>query len=622
MQQKRSLNKALLFLLRRYARPYASKIFLLVVLSVGAGFVLPLSFLVLAPALHIMTLSNTVPATNFHELTLNNLGPTLLSFMNWDSSNVWNVIISVAILYILITILYSVLDFSAYIMAMRVRTDMSRDLHVDLQRHLLSQPIAFFHNRKTGDLISRFTEDARGTAYALDSVIRGIVQSIIQITFYIVILVKTEPLLALAAIVLSSGHFFITRQLSERLRSGMIAQNTALGRLGAVLQEAFLAIRVVKSFAAEKFELNRFRKEAENHRSMTMRFAFSKHIEQPFRFIADAIAVSVMLLITFYAMQAGRITLEGFALFIILARQVIAPISQLAMHALAVSGMLGAAERVIEIFDIKNHMPDGAIEAMSLENAIELKNVSFSYEKGLPVLKNINLKIKKGETVAIVGPSGAGKSTLVDLILRLYDPISGTVAIDGNPVQQYTQESYRRQFGVVPQECLLFNATVSENVLYGRMRDEKQMLRSIEAGNAVEFIDAMPKRMDTILGERGVRLSGGQRQRIAIARAVYGNPSVLVLDEATSSLDTQSEMQVQQAIDSVIQNMTAIVVAHRLSTVRNADKIVVLKDGGIEAIGAHDELLRTSRTYKKLYKVKFKKAEDDPDVKQQVRNTA
>jgi len=618
MQSKKSSNKPLLFLLRQYAKPYASKILLLVVLSVGAGFVLPLSFLVLAPALHIMTLSNTVPAANLHELTLNNFGPTLLSIMNWDSSNVWNVIISVAVLYILITILYSILDFSAYIMAMRVRTDMSRDLHVDLQRHLLSQPIAFFQNRKTGDLISRFTEDARGTAYALDSVIRGIVQSAIQIAFYIIILVKTEPLLALAVIILSSGHFLITRQLSERLRSGMVAQNTALGRLGAVLQEAFLAIRVVKSFAAEKFELNRFRKEAENHRRMTMRFAFSKHIEEPFRFIADAIAVSVMLLITFYAMQAGRITLEGFALFIILARQVIAPISQLATHALGVSSMLGSAERVIEIFDIKNHMPDGTLEAMPLENAIELKNVSFSYEKGLPVLKNINLKIRKGETVAIVGPSGAGKSTLVDLILRLYDPISGTVTMDGKYIQQYTQESYRRQFGVVPQECLLFNATVSENVLYGRVQDEDQLLRSVEIGNAVEFIDAMPKRMDTMLGERGVRVSGGQRQRIAIARAVYGNPSVLILDEATSSLDTQSEMQVQQAIDSVVQNMTAIVVAHRLSTVRNADKIVVLKDGEIEDIGAHDELLRRSQTYKKLYKVKYEKVDNDFSLEQQI----
>ena len=618
MQSKRSSNKALLFLLRRYAKPYASKILLLVVLSVGAGFVLPLSFLILAPALHIMTLSNTVSAANFHELTLNNLGPTLLSVMNWDSSNVWNVIISVAVLYILITIFYSVLDFSAYIMAMRVRTDMSRDLHIDLQRHLLSQPIAFFHNRKTGDLISRFTEDARGTAYALDSVIRGIVQSTIQIAFYVVVLVKTEPLLALVVIILSSGHFLITRQLSERLRSGMVAQNVALGRLGAVLQEAFLAIRVVKSFAAEKFELNRFRKEAENHRRMTMRFAFSKHIEEPFRFIADGIAVSVMLLITFYAMQAGRITLEGFALFIILARQVITPISQLATHALGVSSMLGSAERVIEIFDIKNHMPDGTFKAMPLENAIELKNVSFSYEKGLPVLKNINLKIRKGETVAIVGPSGAGKSTLVDLILRLYDPISGTVTMDGKPIQQYTQESYRRQFGVVPQECLLFNATVSENVLYGRVQDEDQLLWSVETGNAAEFINAMPKGMDTILGERGIRLSGGQRQRIAIARAVYGNPSILILDEATSSLDTQSEMQVQQAIDSVVQNMTAIVVAHRLSTVRNADKIVVLKDGEIEAVGVHNELLRRSQTYKKLYEVKFEKTENDSGMKQQV----
>jgi ATP-binding cassette, subfamily B, bacterial MsbA len=620
MQSKKSSNKSLIFLLRRYAKPYAVKILILVTLSIGAGFVLPLSFLVLAPALHIMTLSNTTPATSIHDLTLNNLGPTLLSIMNWDSSNVWNVIIAVAVLYIVITILYSVLDFSAYIMAMRVRTDMSRDLHIDLQRHLLSQPISFFHSRKAGDLISRFTEDARGTAYALDSVIRGIGKSCVQIAFYIIILVKTEPLLALAAIILSTGHFLITRQLSERLRSGMLAQNIALGRLSAVLQETILAIRVVKSFAAEMFELKRFRKEAENHRCKTMRFAFSKHIEEPSRFIADAIAVSLMLLITFYAMQVGRITLEGFALFIVLARQIIAPISQLAMHALGISSMLGAAERVIEMFNIKNKMQDGTFHAKPLRRSIELKNVSFSYEKGSPVIHNITLKIKKGETVAIVGPSGAGKSTLVDLILRLYDPLSGTVVMDGKEIQQYTQASYRRQFGVVPQECLLFNAPVRDNILYGRAYDEKQMQRSVEAGNAMEFIAAMPEGMGTLLGERGVRLSGGQRQRIAIARAVYGNPSILVLDEATSSLDTQAEMQVQQAIDNIIQGMTAIVIAHRLSTVRNADKIVVLRDGRIENIGRHDELLRTSQTYKKLYEVKLGKDENSGDVKQQISN--
>ncbi len=600
-------KQALSFLLQQYAKPYWKKIVLLVSFSVMAAIALPMTALVLAPALHIITLSSTLPAAQFSELSLNNLGPTLLNIFNVDQSNSLNIIIVVAVAYVFFSLLYSVLNFAAYIMAMQVRTHMSQDVMVDLQHHILSMPLRFFYTRKTGDLVSRFTEDSRGMAYALDSVVRGVLQSAIQIAISLAILIQTEPVLALAAFILSSGHFLITRLLSGRLKARMIDQNTALGRLNTILQETFLTIRVIKSFAAEKFELVRFRNEANENRKTMMRFVFAKHIEEPLRFIADAVAVSLILLLTFQAMQSGRLSLEGFGLFIVLARQVITPISMFSSHILAVSGMLGAAQRVMEIFKVKNSLPDGTEEVMSLNRSINLADVSFQYEERRPILSNINLQINKGETLAIVGPSGAGKSTLIDIILRLIDPDTGTVQIDEKNICALSQESYRKLFGVVPQECLLFNTTVRENIIYGRQGNEHQLdvAIAIAIANATDFVESLPKGLDTMLGERGVLLSGGQRQRIAIARAVYGNPFILVMDEATSSLDTQSEVQVQQAIDKVIKDRTAIVVAHRLSTVRHADRIIVLKNGRIEASGAHNELLITSQTYKQLCKMQF-----------------
>jgi len=598
-------KQALSFLLQQYARPYWKKIVLLVFFSIMAAITLPMTALVLAPALHIITLSVTVPAVHLSELSLNNLGPTLLKCFNIDQGNSLNIIIVVAIGYVFFSLLYSVLNFAAYIMAMQVRTHMSRDVMVDLQEHVLSLPLSFFYTRKTGDLVSRFTEDSRGMAYALDSVVRGVLQSAIQIAISLAILIRTEPFLALAAFVLSSGHFLITRLLSGRLKARMVDQNTALGRLNTILQETFLTIRVIKSFAAEKFELARFGSEANENRKTMMRFVFAKHIEEPLRFIADAMAVSIILLLTFQAMQSGRLSLEGFGLFIVLARQVIAPISMFSSHILAVSGMLGAAQRVMEIFKVKNSLPDGPEEAMSLNRSINLADVSFQYDEGRPILSNINLRINKGETLAIVGPSGAGKSTLIDIILRLIDPSTGTVQIDEKDIRTLSQESYRKLFGVVPQECLLFNSTVRENIIYGRQDDDQQLAVAIDIANATDFVASLPKGLSSMLGERGVLLSGGQRQRIAIARAVYGNPFILIMDEATSSLDTQSEVLVQQAIDKVIKDRTAIVVAHRLSTVRHADRIIVLKNGRIEASGSHNELLTTSQTYKQLCKMQF-----------------
>jgi subfamily B ATP-binding cassette protein MsbA len=298
----------------------------------------------------------------------------------------------------------------------------------------------------------------------------------------------------------------------------------------------------------------------------------------------------------------------------VLAQQLSAPISEFFSHLLNVQSMLGQASRVVDMFNMRSSLTEGDIEPENFAREIELRNVSFEYEHDKPVLRGANLEIKRGEFVALVGPSGAGKSTLTDLILRLYDVGDGAILYDGTDIREFRQRMYRKRFGVVDQECLLFNATVRENIVFHR-REEKALLdHAIWAANAEDFIDHLPNGLDTMVGDRGVRLSGGQRQRIAIARAIYGHPDILVLDEATSSLDSESERAVQAAINRIAKEVTAIVIAHRLSTVTHADKIVVLNDGEIEAVGTHADLLEHSPTYSRLYELQFQQQATAPEA--------
>jgi subfamily B ATP-binding cassette protein MsbA len=292
-------------------------------------------------------------------------------------------------------------------------------------------------------------------------------------------------------------------------------------------------------------------------------------------------------------------------MFVLIASQAIIPFSKIGEALVQLQMFLGASTSVVEILNVKATLLEGDLEAKPFQSRLCLEKVSFCYQPGLPVLQDINLEIPRGAMVAIVGPSGAGKSTLADLVLRLYDPTSGVVTYDDMDVRNYRQESYRRHFGVVPQECLLFNASITDNIAYGRTIDMDEVRRAAGIANAEEFTRQFPQGYETVVGDRGIRLSGGQRQRIALARAMYGRPEILVLDEATSSLDSESEEQVQAAIDRVTKEITAIVIAHRLSTVIRADKIVVLNDGKIEAVDTHGPLLEHCPLYRRLYAGQF-----------------
>jgi subfamily B ATP-binding cassette protein MsbA len=590
-------------LLRRFLRPYWRSVALAVVLNVVVGLLVTLRPLVLAPALDSFVATRSQPAGSLGEITLNNVGATLARVLGLDPSNPLRTGVYVALLFLAITGVAAGLGFASHLLLSRTRALLHRDMTVALHGHLLSLPLAYFHKRRAGELSTRLTHDVIRVTNSLDAVARGIIQSLAQVCVALVVLFRTDMLFSLGILVMGSSHLLITRALGNRVRRFSEALSDRQADVGARLFETFIGIRTVKSFAAERFDARGLRDVAESFRAQYFRARILGEVDAPIRLVADALAAGAVLVLTFSAVSQGRLTLQAAALFFYLSQQLLGPISQLFKQWLMIAQTVGGAMRVVEMFETRTQMLDGAKIAGELQDRIVLEHVSFAFEKGRPVLSGIDLEVRRGETVAIVGPSGSGKTTLADVILRLFDVDEGAIRYDGTDIREFKQTSYRRNFGVVPQDGLLFNTTVRENIVYNREFNQEDLAHAVWAANADEFIRELPQGLDTVVGDRGVRLSGGQRQRVAIARAVYGRPSLLVLDEATSSLDSESERAVQKAIERIGREMTMIIIAHRLSTIVHADRIVVLDRGRIEAEGPHGTVLEASPTYRKLYRL-------------------
>ena len=563
--------------------------------------------LMLAPVLDATLVSVSEPAKSLSELTLNNVGASLLLSLGLGGAREGlAVVVSASGLYLGAVIVASSLSFISLQLMRWIRTGIANNLQSTLYRHVLNLSMPFFVAHRAGDLSYRCVYDVLQTASAFDPLLKAVFEALPQVLFYSFLLVRTDPWLAVAVATVALLHLLITQGLKNQIRRRTVDSFDAYAQISALVQEAVTGIRIVKSFSAERFEFERMLKSQSRLETIVMKFGFYSNSEQPLREIANAAAVVTALFVAFAAVAKGSLTAAGLVLFVVITRQAIVPLGQLSAGFVQFQAMLGSSQRVREILAARPSVTDGAIEAPELREGISLQNVSFSYEPGKPVLRDLGLTIKRGSMVAVVGASGAGKSTLTDLVLRLADPTNGTITWDGVDIRTFQQGSYRRRFGVVSQEALLFNATVEENIAYGRTIDEAAVLRAARLANAEEFILDLTDGFKTMVGDRGIRLSGGQRQRIAIARAIYGAPDVLVLDEATSALDSESERHVQEAIDRTVATATALVVAHRLSTIQRADQIVVLEDGGIEAMGTHVELLQRSPLYRRLHDLQFR----------------
>jgi subfamily B ATP-binding cassette protein MsbA len=532
-------------------------------------------------------------------------------FNGWlKTENKMDTLKRLCIFILLVFLIKNIFWYVQSFLIVRVEQGVIMDIRNKLYSHYHLLPLEYFHGTKTGTLISRITNDI---TLVRGAVANGFAQALRQsflVLVYLAVVFWASWKLALIAFAIFPPSFYLISKLSQSLRRKSSITQRKMANLTSVLQETISGIRVVKAFGMERFEIKKFVNYARDYFNTMVKLIRVGSLGPP---LTEFLGVVVGVLILWFAgrsiLMGGGLTADRFFLFLLAMFSLMQPVKMLTNVNIEIQQGLAAAKRIFEVLDTqpKIKSPLSAIKVTPDLQNIRYKDVCFSYDGEKEVLHNINLDVKSGEIIALVGPSGAGKSTLVDLLPRFYDPTKGEIEIDGIDVKKIDLKSLRDLLGIVTQETILFNDSVWNNIAYGYDGASKDtVINAARAANAHDFIQEMPQKYQTEIGDRGVKLSGGQRQRLAIARAIFKNPPILIFDEATSALDSESELLVQEAIDRLMKNRTTFVIAHRLSTVQHADKIVVMDQGNIVQIGGHISLIKEEGLYKKLYEMQFK----------------
>tara|TARA_B100001093_G_scaffold519895_1_gene611261 strand:- start:7244 stop:9079 length:1836 start_codon:yes stop_codon:yes gene_type:complete len=521
---------------------------------------------------------------------------------------------TVSAVCVALIVVFSAKNISLYIKNITlsiVQYRLIRDLRNKLYSHFHYLSLSYFNKNKSGELTAVLVNDIDNMRNSLSIMFQKLFVEPINILILMSLLFIVSTKLALIALLIIPVSGIIIFGISHSIRRRSARSQAQLAGITSMIAETIGSMRIVKAFANKGFEINRFAKETQKYYKLMLRRDRLRFVSSP---VSETFGATIAALLLWVGARdvlvVESISSEDFLRFILLLFSLFQPLKNLTNVVNELQNGLASADRVFAIMDIKSDIQDSdnAIEIKDLESSLSFKDVSFSYgDKNKKVLHNINFKINKGEIIALVGPSGAGKSTLVDLIPRFYDTLSGAVKVDGKDIKELKINSLRSLMGIVTQETFLFDDSVKANIAYGVENiSDKRVKDAAKAANAHEFIQNLPEGYDTIIGERGVSLSGGQKQRIAIARAIVKNPPILILDEATSSLDSESEKHVQSAIENLMNERTVFVIAHRLSTVHNANKILVLEKGQIVQEGKHDELVNIDGLYKQLHKMQFR----------------
>ncbi len=478
-----------------------------------------------------------------------------------------------------------------------------------LYKHFNALSLSYFDQKKSGELTSIVINDVANLRRALGTSFHQLLVEPINLLAFIILLFIISWKLALLSIVILPIAGLTILSIGRSIRRKSKRTAAMIAGITNIITETLSSIRVVKAFAMEGYEVQRFFKETHHYFQLILRRAKLRLLASP---ITETLGVMIGVLLLWVGgievLSGEGLTPEDFLRFILLLFAMMDPLRKLSKVNVSLQAGAASAERIFSILDTEPNIVDktDSVKINSFEKQIMFNNVGFKYEFDDTVLKDISFEIEKGSVVALVGSSGAGKSTLADLIPRFYDVDKGGITIDGHDIRDLSLNSLRRLMGIVTQETILFNDTVRANIAYGQIDvNDEQVIPAAKAANALEFINELSEGFDTVIGEKGVKLSGGQRQRLAIARAIMKNPPILILDEATSALDTESDRLVHKALETLMVDRTVLVIAHRLSTVTNADKIIVMEKGLIKEMGTHDELIQKNRLYSNLYNIQF-----------------
>lgn len=600
--------------LKRYIPPYKKSLILSLIFTFASAILNVFSFMIIIPILQILFKITDLGKVEFipwSETNMDNIKDVVLNNANYLLTNfietygASTTLLLLGVFLVVMTLLKTASYFGSSAAIIPLRTGVVRDIRTKLYDKVLSLPIGFFSKERKGDIIARMSGDVVEVENSIVAPLDIIIKDPIYIIIYFTTLIYVSWELTLFTILVIPVFGYVMGTVGRKLKQKSLLAQSKLSETMSQTEETLGGLRIIKAFLAEKKMSDRFMKVSNELRNATMRVTMRQAMAHP---MSEFLGTGVIVIVLWFGGtlilgESSPISAPAFIYYLTILYSIINPLKELSKASYNIPRGLASVERIDKILDSENPIFDkeNAVVATGMEKGIELRNLSFSYTGEKDVLKDINLTIGKGKTIALVGQSGSGKSTLVDLIPRYYDVTDGEVLIDGVNVKDMTVTSLRSLIGNVNQEAILFNDTFFNNITFGvEGATMEQVIEAAKIANAHDFIMETEHGYDTCVGDRGCLLSGGQRQRVSIARAILKNPPILILDEATSALDTESERLVQEALERLMKTRTTIAIAHRLSTIKHADEICVLMEGRIVERGKHEELLKLNGVYKRL----------------------